>query len=258
MPYLNEDSFNLFSTLLESNARHEVLLVLDKLTEESAYVSRITESGLALSVIQLLETEEDAGCLNIALKILCKIPTQYRDMASHFVTAEFISKIASLLGEERIAKYCLKLMSILSCLEDTLKLITATDGCLASICEFLDTGTHQEQDHALVILLSLCSGSFENCSLLMKEGVIPSLVDISVNGSREGKGNATKLLFLLRDLRNNELLNGSGSASDSPTGSASEIIVDLNKENTIIEEMPIPKPSLGFFSRKIKLFSKTR
>jgi hypothetical protein len=258
MPYLSEDSFNLFSSLLETNARHEVLLVLDKLTEESAYVSRITESGLALSVIQLLETEEVTDCLNLALKILCKIPTHYGDMASQFVTAEFISKIASLLNEEPLAKYCLKLMSILSCMEETLKLITATDGCLASICEFLDTGTHQEQDHALLILISLCSGSFKNCSLLMKEGVIPALVDISVNGSQEGKGNATKLLFLLRDLRNNELLNGSSSASDSPTGSASENIVDLNKENTIIKEKPIPKPSSGFFSRKIKFFSKTR
>lgn len=258
MPYLNEESFDLFSSLLETKAMHEVLLVLDKLTDESAYVSRITESGLALSIIHILETEEDAECLDLALKILCKIPTQYGDMASRVVTAEFISKIASLLNEERLAKYCLKLMSTLSCMEETLNLITTTDGCLASISEFLDIGSRQEQDHALVILLSLCSGSFENCSLLMKEGVIPALVDISVNGSQEGKGNATKLLCLLRDLRNNELFNGSDSGSDTPTGSVSERIVDLNKENTIIEEMPVRKPPLGFFARKMKLFSKTR
>ncbi|KAJ4808935.1 RING/U-box superfamily protein with ARM repeat domain-containing protein [Rhynchospora pubera] len=258
MPYLNEDSFNLFSSLLETKARHEVLLILDKLTEESAYVSRITESDLILSLMQLVQTEEDADCLDLALKILCKIPTQYGEIASLVVTTEFITKIACLLNEETLAKYCLKLMGSLSYMEETLKVIVETDGCLASISEFLDTGTRQEQDHALVMLLSLCSDSFENCSLLMKEGVIPALVDISVNGSQEGKGNATKLLCLLRDLRNNELLTGSGSGSVSPTGSVSERIVDLNKENAIIEEVPTLKPSLGFFARKIKLFSKTR
>lgn len=258
MPHLNEDSLDLFSSLLETKAKHEVLLVLDKLTEESAYVSSITESGLILSILQFIQTEEDAECLDLALKILNKILTQYRDSVSHVFTAEFISKIASLLDEEILAKYCLELMSSLSCMEDTLKLITATEGCLASISEFLETGTHQEQDHALVILLSLCSGSFENCLLLMKEGVIPALVDISVNGSQEGQGNAKRLLCLLRDLRHNEHLNGSGSGSDSPTGSVSENIADLNKEDAIIEEMPISRPPLGFFARKMKLFSKTR
>ncbi|XP_078148897.1 ARM repeat superfamily protein [Carex rostrata] len=257
MPHLNEDSLDLFSSLLETKAKHEVLLVLDKLTEESAYVSRITESGLLLSILQFVQTEEDAECLDVALKILNKILTQYRDLVSHVVTAEFISKIASLFDEERLAKYCLKLMSSLSCMEDTLKLITATEGCLASISEFLDAGTHQEQDYALAILLSLCSGNFENCLLLMKEGVIPALVDISVNGSQEGQGNAKKLLCLLRDLRHNEHLNGSGSGSDSPTGSVSVNIADLNLEDAIIEEMPISRPPLGFFARKIKLFSRT-
>lgn len=258
MPQLNEDSLDLFSSLLETKAKHEVLLILDKLTEESAYVSRITESGLILSILQFVQTEEDAECLDLALKILNKILTEYRDLGSHVVTAEFISKIASLFDEERLAKYCLKLMSSLSCMEDALKLITATEGCLASISEFLETGTHQEQDYALALLLSLCSGSFENCLLLMKEGVIPALVDISVNGSQEGQGNAKKLLYLLRDLRHNEHLNGLSSGSDSPTGSVSVNIADLNKEDAIIEEMPISKPQLGFFSRKIKLFSKTK
>ncbi|KAF5939868.1 hypothetical protein HYC85_021035 [Camellia sinensis] len=60
---------------------------------------------------------------------------------------------------------------------------------------------HVEQEQAAACLLILCNGN-EKCSqMVLQEGVIPSLVSISVNGTMRGKSKAQKLLLLFREQR---------------------------------------------------------
>ena len=69
------------------------------------------------------------------------------------------------------------------------------------MAELLDTGTSVEQEQATNILLLLCTDSFEHSQLVLREGVIPSLVNISINGSPNGKDKAQKLLEHFREHR---------------------------------------------------------
>lgn len=56
-----------------------------------------------------------------------------------------------------------------------------------------------DQEHALDILLGLCSQRIEYCHLVMECVIFPALFDVSVNGSEKGKASALELLRLLRD-----------------------------------------------------------
>ena len=134
----------------------------------------------------------------------------------------------------------------------TAVLIAETNGCIASIAELLETGSREEQEHGVAILHSLCSQSLEYCLLVMKEGVIPSLVDISVNGNAKGKETSMKLLHLLKDLR----LSGSFETSDPQPCAAPELAVEDLSDRCAIKQ-PNSKSS-GFFARKMRSFLKPR
>ncbi|KAG4952136.1 hypothetical protein JHK85_046003 [Glycine max] len=77
--------------------------------------------------------------------------------------------------------------------------VVETKGCISSVVEILGTGSDEEKEPALIILLSLCSQRVEYCQLVVSEGIIPSLVNISNKGSDMAKAYALELLRLLKD-----------------------------------------------------------
>ncbi|XP_027345470.1 U-box domain-containing protein 5-like isoform X2 [Abrus precatorius] len=82
--------------------------------------------------------------------------------------------------------------------------VAETKGCISSVVEILGTDNDEEKEPALAVLLSLCSQRVEYCELVMYEGIIPSLVNISNKGSDIAKAYALELLRLLRDLNDFE------------------------------------------------------
>jgi hypothetical protein len=135
--------------------------------------------------------------------------------------------------------------------EEAMELISRTDRCLGSIAEYLDTGSPKERELAVIILLAICSRSAEDCSLVMKEGVIPALVDLSVNGIDEAKTCSFKLLNILRDMRQSDQCSNSCSQEV-----AVEDVVEDPPESAVHKQR-ISKSS-GFFQRKLNIFSKPR
>ncbi|XP_072964846.1 U-box domain-containing protein 5-like isoform X1 [Typha angustifolia] len=249
IPSLREDVFQLLTSFLNSEIAMEALMILQKLSCYLDSKPKIVASGVSLSIIKFLDSE-DAELLELAMNILCELSSQ-DDMRSLIISSGCIAKLGSILTDERLVECCLKILQNLSCDKEATVLMVETNGCLSSIVELLDTGSHDEQEHAVSILYSVCSHSFDNCLLVMKEGVIPALVDISVNGNDEGRETSNKLLRLLRDLRNSECFNDSCSQSEP----ISELAVD--SRNHTVNEQPISKSS-GFFSRKRRFFSKHR
>jgi hypothetical protein len=129
--------------------------------------------------------------------------------------------------------------------------IIRTDNCLSSISDLLDTGSHSEREHAAVILLAVCSHSPEIGSLAMKEGVIPALVDLSVNGTGLARDCSIQLLQLLRNFRRCDQFSSSCSREV-----AADHVAE-NPSNDSICKQPISK-SARYISRKLNIFSKPR
>lgn len=250
LPSLSEDAFKLLTSFLESEIVLEPLMILQKLSHHPNSKSIIAMSGLPPSIKKILDCE-DQEFLEPSIKILFDL-SSHRELRPHIISSGCIQKLVPLLHDGRLASFCLKILHNLSDIKEGVVLIAETTGCIASLAELLETGSREEQESVVGIFHALCSQSLEHCLLVMKEGVIPALVDISVNGTAKGKENSMMLLHLLKDLR----LSGSFETSDHQSGTAPEPAVEDSTDRCIIRQ-PSSKSS-GFFGRKMRSFLKPR
>uniref|UniRef100_A0A1D1XVU0 RING-type E3 ubiquitin transferase n=2 Tax=Anthurium amnicola TaxID=1678845 RepID=A0A1D1XVU0_9ARAE len=244
IPCLSEEAFYLLTSFLGSEITAEALMILQILCRYPNCKSSIATYGIP-PVMKIL----DSGAtefLELVLNILCDLSSNLEIKLQILFTGG-IPKLVPHLIDRKLAGNCIKLLCHLCEVEEGKVAIAETDGCIASIVELLDSGNQEEQEHAVTILLSLCSYRTDYSLSVMKEGVIPSLVHISVNGSHWGKENSMKLLHLLRDLRD-------GDRAESNHVSSSELTQTSKKDS--VEKRSTSKAS-GFF-RKMRFFSKSR
>jgi hypothetical protein len=247
---MNEEAFHLLTSFLNSELKTEVLLVLYELIRHlNGRQSRQMASVVTPPVFEILASEDIEG-LEIPLKIICGLSSD-ADVKSDLISLGIISNLVPILSEGSFVECCLKILRNLCDVEEAMELISRTDRCLGSVAEYLDTGSPKERELAVIILLAICSRSTEDCSLVMKEGVIPALVDLSVNGIDEAKTCSFKLLNLLRDMRQSDQCSNSCSQEV-----AVEDVVEDPPESAVHKQR-ISKSS-GFFQRKLNIFSKPR
>lgn len=248
IPSVCEDVILLIASLLDSECKQEALLVVHELIQEpSCQKSSLMASIFSPSVFGALDSGE-TKCLDLALQILYKISSD-NDIKSYLVSSGIVSKLSPLLGEGEMTERSLKILRNLSDVKETAGFIIRTGNCLSSISDHLDTGSHSEREHAVVILHAVCSHSSEVCSLAMKEGVIPALVDLSVSGTKVARDCSVKLLQLLRNFKRFD------HSSCSREVAADH--VSKNPPNDSICKQPISK-SARYISRKLNVFSKPR
>ncbi|KAI4963281.1 hypothetical protein ZWY2020_015114 [Hordeum vulgare] len=215
IPSMDEEAFHLITSFLSSELKTEALLVLHELIRHLSHrQSRQMASIVTPPVLAILASEDIEG-LELPLKIICDLLSG-ADVKSQLISLGIISKLVPILAEGSFVECCLEILRNLCEVEEAMALITRTDRCLGSIAEYLDTGSPKERELAVIILLAICSRSVEDCSHVMKEGVIPALVDLSVNGIDEAKSCSFKLLNLLRDMRQSEINNSCSQEVAAP------------------------------------------
>lgn len=247
---MDEEAFRLITSFLSSELKTEALLVLHELIRHLSHQQSHQMASVVTPPVLAILASEDIEGLELPLKIICDLSSD-ADVKSQLISLGIISKLVPILTQGGFIECCLAILRNLCDVEEAMVLITRTDRCLASIAEYLDTGSPKERELAVIILLAICSRSMEDCSQVMKEGVIPALVDLSVNGIDEAKSCSFKLLNLLRDMRQSELNN-----SCSQEVAAADVIEDPPTESSI-HRRPTSKSS-GFFQRKLNIFSKPR
>ncbi|XP_006288066.2 U-box domain-containing protein 3 [Capsella rubella] len=78
--------------------------------------------------------------------------------------------------------------------------ISSISGAIGVMVEAIEEGSAQCKEHAVGILLCICSYDREtNRGMILREGVMPGLLQVSVDGTRRAKEMARELLLLLRD-----------------------------------------------------------
>ncbi|KAL5207549.1 hypothetical protein ABZP36_031984 [Zizania latifolia] len=250
MLHMNEEAFRLITSFIDSKLKVEALLILHELVHHPNYwQSHLMASIVTPPVFKILESDDAEG-LELCLKIICSLSSD-SNIKPYLISLGIISRLSPILSEGSFSECCLKILRNLCDVEGATLLIAETDRCLSSIAEYLDTGSPKEREHAVAILLAVCSHSTEDCLLVMKEGVIPALVDLSVNGIDGAKSCSMKILCLLRDLRQSDQLSNSCSQEVAVTN------VVEGPPDSSIRKQPISKPT-GFFQRKMNIFSKPR
>ncbi|XWS29288.1 hypothetical protein CRYUN_Cryun24cG0015600 [Craigia yunnanensis] len=196
--YLNEDAYNLLSLFLDSEVTKEVLDIMQVLSGHSSYRSKIAASGAHLSILNILDSKI-TDFQERVIKILQNLSSS-TDVCSTLVSLECIPKFIPFLQDTTLASHCIVVLRNLCSNQEARASITQTSGCISSIATLLENGSYEDQEHALAILLALCSQRVEYCHLVKDEcDIFPALFYVSVNGSKKGKASALELLRLLRD-----------------------------------------------------------
>lgn len=147
-------------------------------------------------LINFLQSETDPQCKLDALHTLFNLSTHPSNIL-YLLSSGIINGLLSLVTDssdhhawtEKCVAVFINLASCKSARDEMVSSVSLISG-LATI---LDVGEPVEQEQAAACLLILCNGSEKCIQMVLQEGVIPSLVSISVNGTMRAKQKAQKL-----------------------------------------------------------------
>lgn len=100
----------------------------------------------------------------------------------------------------KTAEKCCALIESLVGFEEGRTALTSEEGGVLAVIEVLESGSLQSREHAVGALLTMCQS--DRCKYreaFLKEGVIPGLLELTVQGTPKSQSKAHTLLQLLRE-----------------------------------------------------------
>ncbi|KAK8705653.1 hypothetical protein V6N13_049250 [Hibiscus sabdariffa] len=194
LPPCHEDVIYLLASLMDSETTGESLAILEILSRQSYYKSIIVACGVLPSILKLLDTTVKEFYL-LALKILGNLSSG-SDVGHHITYLGYVPKLVSFLEDPNVGGYCVEIINNIRNIEEA-RVEAVEAGLCTSITTILESGSKEEQELAVDLLLFLCYENTGYCQMLMTDNIIQPLVAISVNGSSKGSQDASVLLDLL-------------------------------------------------------------
>ncbi|KAI3755680.1 hypothetical protein L1987_55486 [Smallanthus sonchifolius] len=168
--------------------------------------STIANSGAIPHLIQILSCGSVQGRVDAvtALHNLTTATTKEEPAISISLDAAAASPLINLLKEcKKHSKFADKttgLINIISKSHDGILAITKAEDGILTLVETIEDGSLVSTEHAVGVLLDLCMSSRSKYrELILKEGAIPGLLRLTVDGTHEARNKARLLLDLLRD-----------------------------------------------------------
>eukprot|EP00268_Persea_americana_P064331 TRINITY_DN8457_c0_g1_i2.p1 TRINITY_DN8457_c0_g1~~TRINITY_DN8457_c0_g1_i2.p1 ORF type:complete len:772 (+),score=169.73 TRINITY_DN8457_c0_g1_i2:306-2621(+) len=195
--------------IAESNAYESATALYLNLTCLDEAKPIIGSSQAVPFLVRLLQADCGAQCKLDALHALYNLSTHSPNVPRLLKTGIVDGLQALLMANGGPANHTWAEKSIavlinLTSSQDGRKEITSTPGLVAELAAILNMGEPIEQDQAVSCLLILCSNDDKCSQTVLQEGVIPSLVSLSVTGTTRGKEKAQKLLMRFREQRQRE------------------------------------------------------
>ncbi|CAH9108493.1 unnamed protein product [Cuscuta europaea] len=123
----------------------------------------------------------------------------------HLMSSRIIDSLLPMMSRSGdLVGKCVAIITNLASSKTATDEIISKPGLISRLSSVLDMGGPTEQEQAAACLVMLCNRN-EKCSeMVLQEGVVPSLVSMSVNGTGRGKQKAKKLLMLFREQRHRQ------------------------------------------------------
>ncbi|CAA7058414.1 unnamed protein product [Microthlaspi erraticum] len=187
----------------ESQASATALYLNLSCLEEAKSV--IGSSQAVPFLVHLLQGEEaETECKLDALHALYNLSTHPPNISA-LLSSNIIKSLQGLLsstGEQHLwTEKSLAVLLNLASSQQGKDEAVSSQGMISSLATVLDMGDTLEQEQAVSCLLILCNGRESCIQMVLQEGVIPSLVSISVNGTPRGREKSQRLLMLFREQR---------------------------------------------------------
>ncbi|KAL2333718.1 hypothetical protein Fmac_014931 [Flemingia macrophylla] len=193
---LSEDTCIMLASLLETEVIGEALAIMEKLSGNWYEKANTAASSVLTSVLKILDSG-NKEFQRKAIKIMYNFSSN-TEICSYMVSLGCIPKLLPFFEDRTLSRDSILILRNLYHTREGRVIVVETQGCISSIVEILGNGSDEENESALVILLSLCSQRVEYCQLVKYEGIIPTLVNISNKGGDMAKAYAVELLRLLR------------------------------------------------------------
>ncbi|KAI3863221.1 hypothetical protein MKX03_002326 [Papaver bracteatum] len=194
-------------------------------------------------LVQPLSADCESPCKLDALYALYNLSTHSPNIPS-LLEAGILEGLQSLLANPTDGTWIEKSIALIINLVSTplgIEEMASSPGLITSLAAILDMGELVQQELAVSCLLILCLGD-EKCSqIVLQEGVIPSLVSISVTGTTGGKHKAEKLLMHFREQRQRDPPSPPGDTQNEYSTQGSMAVTPA----------PEPKPPCKSTSRKM-------
>jgi len=162
----------------------------------------IAASGAAPFLVQILKSGSVQGKVD-AVTALHNLSTS-NENSIELLDPSAVFPLINLLKEckkySKFAEKATALLEILSNSEEGRTAISIADGGILTLVETVEDGSLVSTEHAVGALLSLCRSCRDKYrELILKEGAIPGLLRLTVEGTAEAQDRARVLLDLLRD-----------------------------------------------------------
>ncbi|XP_057464694.1 U-box domain-containing protein 3-like [Actinidia eriantha] len=162
----------------------------------------IAASGAAPLLVQILSSGSVQGRVD-AVTALHNLSTGSEN-PNLILDVKAVSPLINLLKEcKKYSKFAEKITSLLEILSNTEEgrlVISSSEGGILTLVETVEDGSPVSTEHAVGALLTLCQSCRNKYrELILKEGAIPGLLLLTVEGTTEAQEKARTLLDLLRD-----------------------------------------------------------
>ncbi|GFY87230.1 hypothetical protein Acr_05g0008690 [Actinidia rufa] len=167
----------------------------------------IANSGAIQLLVETLNTNSNSITIQTKLDIIStlhNLSTSHQIIPSIVLSGVVVSLFKLIYvyekSSELVEKAVTLLERIVSSSEIALKETASTEGVIRALVEALEEGSPMCKEHAVGILFLICQSCRErNRGLILREGVMPGLLQLSVDGTWRGKETSRDLLLLLRD-----------------------------------------------------------
>ncbi|KAL0395718.1 UNVERIFIED_CONTAM: hypothetical protein Scaly_0020200 [Sesamum calycinum] len=216
----------------------------------SANKPEIASSGAIQTLLELLDLQFPI-CQSVShqakfdvISTLHNLSTSPQIIPSLVLSGGLIIVIQFIYESEKSSELVEKAMalmeSIVSSSQVALNQACEAGGVIRMLVEAVEEGSTACQEHAAGILLLICKSCRERYrGMILKEGAMPGLLQLTVDGTWRARDNAKALLLLLRDCNN----GGSSRAKRSKNVALEKVMREIDRgEGTgastlMVEEM---------------------
>ncbi|XP_064968205.1 U-box domain-containing protein 4-like [Musa acuminata AAA Group] len=172
------------------------------LSASSVNKSRLSASGAIPLLIKVLENGSQQAKIDAIATLynLSTITDNLRTVLSLCPILPLISFLKTCKKSSKTAEKCCALLESLVGFDVGRTALTAEEGGVLAVVEILEEGSLQSREHAVGALLTLCESNRSRYKeVILKEGAIPGLLELTVQGTPKSQAKARRLLELLRD-----------------------------------------------------------
>ncbi|KAI5055720.1 hypothetical protein GOP47_0029619 [Adiantum capillus-veneris] len=200
----------------DANLRESAAAAILTLSASTLNKSVIGASGSTPLLVEMLTGGSLQGKVD-AVMALYNLST-LRENLVPILAAGACAPLILLLKEckksSKVAEKIIALLEALMDFEEGRSSILKEEGGLLAIVEVLEEGSVKGREHAVGALLTMCqSNRCKYRDYILQEGVIPGLLELTVQGTSQAQEKARKLLELLRDSPSRQRAGSPASAS---------------------------------------------